>query len=113
MSKIKNSTFGFIKTQKFLKTCLIIFVLISSNCKNNKVYHGERSDAITIFPCKFNEKWGYCNSNRNILITPEYDDVSQFYHNDENIYAIVKKDEIIYVIDTKGTRIGNEYDKII
>lgn len=56
------------------------------------------AQAIQLIPYQDNDKWGFVDSDMNIIVAPKYDSVSVFY----NKRSVVKIDKKYGVIDQKG-----------
>ncbi|OUP84195.1 hypothetical protein B5F07_08650 [Lachnoclostridium sp. An169] len=60
---------------------------------------GEQHMSSNLFPIEENGMRGYADADGNIVIQPQFDDVTGFWNSD---YALVYKDNVRYIIDTKG-----------
>ncbi|MBX2841975.1 MAG: WG repeat-containing protein [Flammeovirgaceae bacterium] len=80
----------------YLTLCLFLVFCIKVQAQN-------------LYPIKKDNKWGAINQEGNIIISPEYDFISDF----KNGYAILKKEDKSGLIDTSGKILfPPTYDKI-
>ncbi len=90
--------------KKLLLLSMCVFMITLCGCQDDKIILDITIDQFGLFDemnmaaFKSNGKWGYVSVDKGIIVNPEYNDVTPFYHG----YSIVHKDLKSQIVDRAG-----------